>query len=197
MENFDELLEEYIDIDEINEKIEDDLKQEDIKNNKLVKRSNNDFIKTITIKEFVNKYLEVNHECENLKHQGLKSFNSPYIVGVSNDFASKNPELVLKNDILVVIDSYKNPGTYVNPNLLKQIETMEEYKYALNLLEKITLNDFSNLKDLFTSYRDLLLKIEVSKKSYDENCKLLKTLKKKKILFDIRNNIKNKKKYSK
>ena len=86
----------------------------------------------------------------------------------------------------------------MNPNLLKQIETVEEYKYALNLLGKITLNDFTNLEELYVSYRDLLLKIEASKKSYDDNCKLLKILRKKRILLEIQNNIKNEhKKYSK
>ena len=197
MEDFKDLLDQYMDIDVINEKVNGDIKEQMEKTN-YNKRSENNFVKTITIREFVNKYLGIEHECNNLKHQGLKSFNSPYIIGVSNDFASKNPEYVLKNDILVVIDSYKNPGSYINPNLLRQIETMEEYKYALSLLEKITLNDFSNLKELFVDYRDLLLKIEMSQKSYNENCKLLKTLKKRKVLFEIRNNIKKDlKKYSK
>lgn len=189
MENFEELLSDYLDEEEINKKLEQDSKEEsEVK--RQTKKTSNNFVKTISIKDFVNIYLGVNHSCENLKHQGLKSFKNPYIVGVSNDFASKNPDCVKRNEILVVIDSYGNPGSYINPELLFKIETMEQCKYTLDLLEKIKLNSFENIIVLFKKYQETLFKINELEQTYNSSCDLLTLLQKRSILKQIKKYVK-------
>lgn len=147
MEDFKELLEKYLDEEEIAKKREEDSSEElEIKNNKTI----NNFLITISIKDFVNYYLGTEHDCKNLKHRGLKSFNNPYVIGISNDFAAKNPDHVRRNEILVVIDDYGNPGTYINPNLLRKIKTMEECKHLLKLLQKVRIYNLEKINKLYT-----------------------------------------------
>ena len=94
MENFEEMLNNYMDNKEITEKI-------NIENEELINDKKNNskcihkFENTITIREFVRDYLGTDHNCKNLKHKGLKSFNNPYVIGISNDFAIKNQEHIL------------------------------------------------------------------------------------------------------
>ena len=188
MENFAEMLEEYLNEDEINYKKKlDDIKE--TQKNTISKFKHN-FENTISIYEFVNDYLEVEHNCENLKHMGLKSFNSPYIIGVSNDFAIKNKEYVLKNEILIVVDAYNNPAAYINPILLKQITTMEELKYTMGILEKIRLNDLVYVKKLYDKFDLITKQINQLNTFYLQGNELLKRLNKKSILREIKNYVK-------
>ena len=184
MENFAEMLEDYLDEDEINYKKKLDDTKEIQKNNTSKYKHN--FENTITIYEFVNDYLGVNHDCENLKHIGLKSFKSPYIIGVSNDFAIKNKEYVFKNEILIVIDAYNNPAAYINPTLLKQITTMEELKYTMGILEKVRLNDLASIKILYDKFELINKQINQLNTFYLEGNELLKILNKKSILREIK-----------
>lgn len=150
MENFKEMLENYLDDEEINYKKKMDDLEEEPKN--ATSKYRHDFENTITIYEFVNDYLEVNQDCKNLRHIGLKSFNSPYIIGVSNDFAIKNKEYVLRNEILIVADAYNNPAAYINPILLRQITTMEELKHTMSILEKVRLHDLMDIRKLYEQF---------------------------------------------
>lgn len=62
---------------------------------------------SISIGQFVCQYLDIKADCRNLKHQGLKSFGSPLVVGVSNKYADKNPDLVKKGILIIVLDCKK------------------------------------------------------------------------------------------
>ena len=67
----------------------------------------------ISIGQFVHQYLGINDEnlnCSNLKHCGLKSFASPMIIGISNNYADKNPDLVKNGTLLIVLDCKQNRG---------------------------------------------------------------------------------------
>ena len=185
MEDFGSILDLYLDQDEIEEKIKQD-KNNEAKNKKNSKTKSNNFSKVISISDFVNYYLGAEHDCTALKHQGLKSFKNPYVVGVSNNFALKNPDCVMRNEILVVIDAFGNPGTYINPKLLKNVETMEEYKFLLGLLHKIKLHSFENANNLAYLHKSILLHIEGLEKSYIDSCDLLKTLSKENLLEEMR-----------
>lgn len=184
MENFEEMLENYLDENEINSKKKMDY-EEPIKK-KNYSKYKHQFEKTITIREFVNNYLGINHDCKNLRHIGLKSFESPYIISISNDFAIKNKEFVLRNEILIVVDSYGNPAAYVNPNLLKQITTMEELKNTINILEKIRLNNLLGIKSLYDQYDLINKKIIELSLSYSDGNELFRRLNKKEILIEIK-----------
>lgn len=183
MEDFKELLEKYLDEEEIAKKREEDSSEElEIKNNKTI----NNFLITISIKDFVNYYLGTEHDCKNLKHRGLKSFNNPYVIGISNDFAAKNPDHVRRNEILVVIDDYGNPGTYINPNLLRKIKTMEECKHLLKLLQKVRIYNLEKINELYTEYMNIKNKILDLEKIYVDGCDLLYVLNKNNILRKIK-----------
>jgi len=181
MEDFKELLENYLDEEEIAKKREEDSSEElEIKNNKTI----NNFHITISIQDFVNYYLGTEHDCKNLKHRGLKSFNNPYVIGISNDFATKNPDYVRRNEILVVIDDYGNPGTYINPNLLRKIKTMEECKHLLKLLQKVRIYNLEKINKLYTEYmQNKILDVE---KIYVDGCDLFYVLNKNNILRKIK-----------
>ena len=188
MENFEELLENYLNEEEIIKKREEDsFETVETKANRTI----NNFQITISIQDFVNYYLGTEHNCKNLKHRGLKSFNNPYVIGISNDFATKNPDCVRRNEILVVIDDYGNPGTYINPNLLKKIKTMEECKHLLKLLQKVRIYNLENVNKLYTEYMSIQSKIFDLEKAYIDGCDLLYVLNKNNILIKIKKYVKD------
>lgn len=189
MEKFEEMLEQYLDDDIIKEKLELD-KDEPIENSNNKKKVSGNYFSTLDISDFVTYYLGTNHDCKDLKHKGLKSFDNPYVIGVSNDFAVKNPDCVRRKEILVVIDSYGNPGAYINPLLLKQLEDMESYKTILNLLQNIRIHDFAEAKALYEKYEKIITKIELLEKKYIDGCDLLNHLQKNSILKEIRDYVK-------
>lgn len=187
MEKFEDLLEQYLDEKEIKEKIDADLKEEQEKEKKTPdKKIDDNFVQTIPISEFVLYYLGTKHDCSNLKHRGLKSFKNPYVIGIPNEFAIKNPDCIIKNEILVVIDSYGNPGTYINPTLLKNLQSMEECKNILSILRTIRVNDLENIQTLYSEYMKIIEKIDELEKQYTDSCDLLNLLQKKSILREIR-----------
>ncbi len=185
MENFEEMLEHYLDEKSIKEKINlDTTVEEDAASNK--KSTSNNFLNTITISDFVKYYLGTDHDCKDLKHKGLKSFNNPYVVGISNEFAVKNPDCIRRQEILVVIDSYGNPGTYINPNLLKNLENMEEYKSVLRILSSIRVESLAEIALLYSEYMKINNKIEELEQQYIDGCDLLNQLQKCSLLKEIR-----------
>lgn len=190
MEKFEEMLEQYLDDDIIKEKLQLD-KDEPIETISNKKKVNGNYFSTIDISDFVTYYLGTNHDCKDLKHKGLKSFDNPYVIGVSNDFALKNPDCVRRKEILVVIDSYGNPGAYINPLLLKQLEDMESYKTILNLLQNIRTHDIAEAKTLYEEYEKIIAtKIELLERQYIDGCDLLNHLQKNSILKEIRDYVK-------
>ena len=189
MEKFEEMLEQHLDEDIIREKKELD-KIESIESSTNKKKVNGNYFSTINISDFVTYYLGTNHDCKDLKHRGLKSFNNPYVIGVSNDFAVKNPDCVRRKEILVVIDSYGNLGAYINPLLLKQLEDMETYRTVLNLLQSIRTHNFTEAKMLYEEYEKIVIKIDLLERKYLDGCDLLNQLQKNYILKEIRNYVK-------
>lgn len=94
----------------------------------------------ITISDFILHYLGTSHGCIKLKHAGLKSFHNPYVIGVSNNLANKNPDFVASRELVVVIDDYGNPGTYLNPHNLMKLTELEVLKAEQQLLKEMPLS---------------------------------------------------------
>ena len=95
-------------------------------------------------------------------------------------------EYVLKNEILIVTDAYNNPAAYINPIILKQIETMEQLKYTMNILEKIRIHNIANIKKLYEEFDDLNKRMKLIKNNYLKGNEILRKLNKKYILSELK-----------
>lgn len=115
----------------------------------------------ITIKKFVNNYLGTHDvDCKNLRHIGLKSFGNPLVVGVSNDFADKNPEYVKTGSILIVIDSRGDRGSYINPNLLIKLTDRENVINIEKIIKDAKILDLKELSKFFSKISLLFQELE-------------------------------------
>lgn len=149
-----------------------------------MKRKNK--IDGISIQSFVEHYLGTRHNCYMLKHQGLKSFDNPYLIGVSNDFAIKNFDYVGKNELVVVIDDFGNPGTYVNPLNIKKLMELEVCKEKIKLLNNISCRNFDEAAILYQMCSQLISDIECLEGLYGGTYELLRLVNKNKLIRSIR-----------
>lgn len=140
----------------------------------------------ISIQTFVEHYLGTRHDCYMLKHQGLKSFNNPYLIGVSNDFAIKNFDYVGKNELVIVIDDFGNPGTYVNPLNIKKLMELEVCKEKIKLLNNISCHNFNEAAILYQMCSQLISDIECLEGLYGGTYELLLLANKNKLIRSIR-----------
>lgn len=148
-----------------------------------MKRKNK--IDGISIQNFVEYYLGTKHDCFMLKHQGLKSFNNPYLVGVSNDFAIKNPDYIVKNELIRVIDDYGNPGTYINPHYIKKLMELEVCKEKIKILSSINCHDFEEASLLYKIWAQLNNEVEFLEELYGNIYELFYLINKNKLLRSI------------
>ncbi len=113
---------------------------------------------TISISDFVTFYLNdgITINCQKLTHRDLKSFNNPYVVTVSYEFASTNRELILTNKIILVTDRYNNIAPYVNPDELRKLEKLEAIDEQIKILKKVRLDQLSKLISLWSKMQVLL-----------------------------------------
>lgn len=107
---------------------------------------------SISIGQFVSQYLEIDADCSNLRHMGLRSFNSPLVVGVSNDYANKNPELVKKGFLIIVLDCKRHKGTYINPIKLKELMDRDIVLDELKEIENIRINNLQDIQKYYQKY---------------------------------------------
>ena len=164
-ENFIDLLEEYLDEEEIElKKRQDDL--EDIQGKYQNQTDSNFSIEdSITIDRYVNEYLGIQGDCSNLFHSGLKDLECEYVMGVDNNFANKNPELVHTGYLLLVRDARNNRGTYINPRYLREYITSVADK-ELKAFYKKRVQDFKKIDILYNEYQSLVEQVKNNEKFY-------------------------------
>ena len=165
-ENFMELLEEYLDEEEINSKLQEDALEETKEKAKNQSESVFTVEDAITIDRFVHDYLNIQGDCSKLYHSGLKELESEYVMGVDNNFANKNPELVKDGYLLLVIDAKNNRGTYINPFYLERILNKDEVEKEFSILSKKRVTDLQKLDEYYLKYMDLQQQIENNQKFY-------------------------------
>lgn len=172
-ENFLELLEQYLDEEEIEMKKKED-KIEEEKELNIKTESNFTREDSISIDRYVNEFLGIPGDCSNLLHCGLKDLKCDYIMGIDNNFANKNPELVKQGYLLLVIDSHNKRGTYVNPFYLKKYVSKEAEK-ELTIFSRKRLNDLKRLEIFYKEYLIVLEEIKKNERFYnllEENNKI-------------------------
>lgn len=116
---------------------------------------------TISIRYFVNNYLETDHDCHNLRHCGLKSFGNPFVVGVSNDLAFRNIDFIKEKSVLVVKDCKGDLASYINPILLKRVVKLGQIEDQIQVLEKERVTSLENLE---TFYQNVITRFELLSK---------------------------------
>ncbi len=129
MENFEELLKEYMDNEEIIKKISEDEKEEEVKKVEL-KNSDISFMYdySVSILDFVKNYLNEMPEdtnLDNLTHKQFKDLtkDNPLVVGIFN--GDIDIDEVLKQDYVIVRDCFNNLGTYLNPEKLRDFTRLD------------------------------------------------------------------------
>ncbi len=114
----------------------------------------------ISMQKFVHSYLNLDGDYSNFMHCGLKMLECPFVFGVDNDFANKNPEYVKRGVLLLVLDCKKKRGTYINPLLLKRLLEEEDLSKEIKLLTKIGIHEFNRLQAFYQKYLDLKNRVE-------------------------------------
>lgn len=165
-ENFYELYEQYLDEESIQEKINSEYKEDLDDKRKSINKSPFTKEDTITINEFVNNYLGISSDATKLYHSGLKDLQSPYVVGVSNEFANKNQKLVKNGFLLLVMDARNNRGTYINPYHLKLLLTKEENEKEYKCIQKQRISDLAKLEEYLQKYQELKIRVETNEHFY-------------------------------
>lgn len=117
-----------------------------------------------TGKRHTNKVTTAKTSYKTLWHQGLKDIGSPFVFGVSNEYANKNPDKVYDGELLLVIDSKGNRGTYINPKYLQALMYNDELKKRLTKLRKTGIRDLELLADYMEECARLQAQIDINKK---------------------------------
>ena len=169
-ENFLDLLDNYLDLETIEQKKRED-KEETVSNKKHI-QTESVFTEedSISIARYVNDYLGISGDCSKLYHSGLKEIGCSYVMGIDNNFANKNPELVHQGYLLLVIDSRNHRGTYVNPYYLKKMITKNDIEKELKTFSKKKQIELTKLSEYYKKYLEV-------KAEYDNNNKFYNLLK--------------------
>lgn len=160
-ENFEALLEMYMDENEINEKIKSDNKEikEEEKNNEKVSESKKDIRKykeyAISMNEFLSKYLKMNtHKLctATLSHKDLKylTIGNPLVVGIYNGYVDIDE--IIKNDYLLVYDCNGDIGSYLNPDKLRDLTKLEFVSKQYEIVRKSRIRALEDLDEFYKKY---------------------------------------------
>ena len=178
-ENFEALLEMYMNEEEINEKIKSD--NEEIKeeqNNEKVSESKKDIRKykeyAISMEEFLSKYLKMHASklCSTtLSHKDLKylTVGNPLVVGIYNRYVDIDE--IKRKDYLLVYDCNGDIGSYLNPDKLRDLTKLEIVSKQYEIVKKSSVNILEDLYELYQKYcsiREELDYLTLKCSGYDE-----------------------------
>ena len=159
-ENFEALLEMYMDENEINEKIKSDNKEikEEEKNNEKISESKKDIRKyreyAISMNEFLSKYLKMHSSklcATTLSHKDLKylTVGNPLVVGIYNGYIISS---IIKKDYLLVYDCNGDIGSYLNPDKLRDLTKLEFVSKQYEIVRKSRIRALEDLDEFYKKY---------------------------------------------
>jgi hypothetical protein len=128
---------------------------------------------------------------DTLWHQGLKELGSPFLFGVDNEYANKNPDRVYDGELLLVIDAKGNRGTYVNPTFLRQLIESEDIEKELKKLRKTGVQQLEELEEYIEACAELQLKVDTLAAKNKKLLQLLKETHKMKKYKELKKEIKH------
>ena len=160
-ENFEALLEMYMNEEEINEKIKSDNEEikEEEQNIEKVSESKKDIRKykeyAISMNEFLSKYLKMNtHKLRTatLSHKDLKylTIGNPLVVGIYNRYVDIDE--IKRKDYLLVYDCNGDIGSYLNPDKLRDLTKLEIVSKQYEIVKKSSVNILEDLDELYQKY---------------------------------------------
>ena len=160
-ENFEALLEMYMNEEEINEKIKSDNEEikEEEQNSEKVSESKKDIRKykeyAISMEEFLSKYLKMHASklCSTtLSHKDLKylTVGNPLVVGIYNRYVDIDE--IKRKDYLLVYDCNGDIGSYLNPDKLRDLTTLEIVSKQYEIVKKSSVNILEDLDELYQKY---------------------------------------------
>lgn len=160
-ENFEALLEMYMNEEEINEKIKSDNEEikEEEQNIEKVSESKKDIRKykeyAISMNEFLSKYLKMNtHKLRTatLSHKDLKylTVGNPLVVGIYNRYVDIDE--IKRKDYLLVYDCNGDIGSYLNPDKLRDLTKLEIVSKQYEIVKKSSVNILEDLNELYQKY---------------------------------------------
>lgn len=160
-ENFEALLEMYMNEEEINEKIKldnEEIKEEE-QNIEKVSESKKDIRKykeyAISMEEFLSKYLKMHASklCSTtLSHKDLKylTVGNPLVVGIYNRYVDIDE--IKRKDYLLVYDCNGDIGSYLNPDKLRDLTKLEIVSKQYEIVKKSSVNILEDLDELYQKY---------------------------------------------
>ena len=179
-ENFEALLEMYMNEEEINEKIKSDNEEikEEERNSEKVSESKKDIRKykeyAISMEEFLSKYLKMHASklCSTtLSHKDLKylTVGNPLVVGIYNRYVDIDE--IKRKDYLLVYDCNGDIGSYLNPDKLRDLTKLEIVSKQYEIVKKSSVNILEDLDELYQKYcsiREELDYLTLKCSGYDE-----------------------------
>ena len=179
-ENFEALLEMYMNEEEINEKIKSDNEEikEEEQNSEKVSESKKDIRKykeyAISMEEFLSKYLKMHASklCSTtLSHKDLKylTVGNPLVVGIYNRYVDIDE--IKRKDYLLVYDCNGDIGSYLNPDKLRDLTKLEIVSKQYEIVKKSSVNILEDLDELYQKYcsiREELYYLTLKCSGYEE-----------------------------
>lgn len=168
-EIFADLLENYLDDRKIEKKKQIDYDEMAKEEKKLAVARGLAPEDTITIYTFLRDYLHTrtNGETE-ITLSTLKTLGLPtgFVMGVHENFARNNPELVHKGILLLVKDNNRNRGTYINPQFISKLLDDDVLEVKLKKFSNPQAIDLEDLGDYYDEYQELLKEKEDNETTY-------------------------------
>lgn len=194
MENFEELLEQYLDEEEIEKK--KNLEEDIVEDKKLNSRKDLRYLEeyTITITEFLRDYIKMdvnNIKTNNLTHKNLKDLtkDNPLVIGIFNDYVDVDE--IMKRDYLIVTDCFGNIGSYLNPNYLRDMTKLELMEKELKIIEKSKIVMLEELEEYYTKFMSVVREHDYLEKKCSRYYELLENVEKEDTIRKIRRYIKH------
>ena len=160
-ENFEALLEMYMNEEEINEKIKSDNEEikEEEQNSEKVSESKKDIRKykeyAISMEEFLSKYLKMHASklcTTTLSHKDLKylTVGNPLVVGIYNRYVDIDE--IKRKDYLLVYDCNGDIGSYLNPDKLRDLTKLEFVSKQYEIVRKSRIRALEDLDEFYKKY---------------------------------------------
>ena len=159
-ENFEVLLDSYLNLNEIENKIQSDNEEIAKEEKNLAIKKGIDYDNTITIHDFLKNYLHArtNPEFDKMTLPTLKllGYKSSFVMGVHEKFAKNNPELLDQGFLVLVKDTEHNRAIYINPYFICKLLEDEEIDLKLKKFSNSKSINLEDIDEYYNEYQKLL-----------------------------------------